>query len=135
MLQSLTLERFLRAVLVYAAVAAGVGSFTIPPGAQGLNATWRVLRTGVGKVKSPTGRWSDYSTSSVTLLPAAAASSLPGEQQPADAPAPPAAVRVYYGVQWAQREVECAADELEGDFEFEPVCAMPAPWIGVMQAA
>jgi hypothetical protein len=31
--------------------------------------------------------------------------------------------------------VECAADELEGDFEFEPVCAMPAPWIGVMQAA
>lgn len=93
---------------------------------------------GVGKVKSPSGRWSDYSTSSVTLLPAAAASTLlPGEQQqPADAPAPPAAaVRVYYGVQWAQREVECAADELEGDFEFEPVCAMPAPWIGVMQAA
>jgi len=41
-------------------------------------------------------------------------------------------MRVHFGVQWAQREVECAADETEGGFEFEPTCAMPAPWIGVL---
>lgn len=102
---------------------AGVGSFTIPPGASGKNATWKVIRTGVGKVKSPTGRWSDYSTSSVMLT-----------SSPAMVPGQPDVVgfKVFYGVQWAQREVECAADETEGEFEFEPTCAMPAPWIGVM---
>jgi hypothetical protein len=104
---------------------AGVGSFTIPPGAQGLNATWKVLRTGVGKVKSPTGRWSDFSTASVTIT--SSPSPVPGQPDVAG-------VRVYYGVQWAQREVECAEDEVQGDFEFEPVCAMPAPWIGVLAA-
>jgi hypothetical protein len=52
-------------------------------------------------------------------------------------------VRLYYGVQWSQREVECgeseaaAADDSSsssatggGELDFEPVCAMPAPWIG-----
>ena len=53
---------------------------------------------------------------------------------PSDVPGQPdvPGFRVYYGVQWAQREVECSPDETVGDFEFEPTCAMPAPWIGVL---
>lgn len=54
--------------------------------------------------------------------------------------------RLAYGVLWAQREVACADDDAAAaaaaaaaagtppDELYDPVCAMPAPWIGLMAA-
>jgi hypothetical protein len=137
---------------------AGIASWTIAPDSN--NATWRVLRIGAGKVKSLSGRWSDFS--SVDVIPLvtgnAAASDAAGQSaaaadlSDAAAAAVPsktavAPLRVYYGVQWSQREVDCGSSVTAateggssssssgvGELEYEPVCAMPAPWIGQLDA-
>jgi hypothetical protein len=125
---------------------AGVGAFTVAPAATGSNVTWRVLRTGAGKVSSPSGRWSEFSSAAVIEAPAdAAAAAAPSDtavpQLPGTAVATgpaPAMLRVYFGVQWSQRVVQCgeaAAGPAATDdqpAEFEPTCAMPAPYLGFL---
>jgi hypothetical protein len=150
------------------AALAGIASLTIAPNSS--SATWKVLRTGTGKVRSLSGRWSDFSSMDVVAAAvtphttaAAAANSaadaaelvLPaGSHTAADMKSEAAAVaaggvRLYYGVQWSQREVECSESKAAaandsssssssatgGELEFEPVCAMPAPWIGQLVVA
>jgi hypothetical protein len=136
------------------AALAGIASLTVAPNSS--SATWRVLRTGTGKVKSLSGRWSDFSSVDVTTAAAipstaTAAADAAGGVQPVGSQsaasikdeAIAAAVRLYYGVQWSQREVDCGESEAAdsssssssgGELEFEPVCAMPAPWIGQLVA-
>lgn len=116
-------------------LGAGIASMTIAPNSTDFS--WRVLRTGVGKVKSTSGRWTDFSSLDMTpLLPNATAApaavqSATGDGTNAEGQAAALAVRLYYGVQWSQRVVECdSADNSNDAAEYEPVCAMPAPWIG-----
>ncbi|KAF6266321.1 hypothetical protein COO60DRAFT_447023 [Scenedesmus sp. NREL 46B-D3] len=126
----------------------GIASLTIAPNSS--KATWKVLRTGTGKVKSLSGRWTDFSSIDVTPgTPDAAqpggghlATAVPGTVDRAAA----APARLYYGVQWSQREVACGRLEAAAaagssssggsgaEPEYEPVCAMPAPWIGQLVA-
>lgn len=138
-------------------VFAGIASLTISPNSS--NAAWKVLRTGTGSVKSMSGRWSDFSSIDITSFAAAdaaGAATQPAGQIPAAAEdtaagtgssssklAAAAPARLYFGVQWSQREVVCGESAGSGsgsgsssggggsgELEYEPVCAMPAPWIG-----
>ncbi|KAF8057896.1 coq6 [Scenedesmus sp. PABB004] len=112
----------------------GVGAWSVPPpgagagGAANASATWRVLRTGVGPVTSRSGRWSEFS--SLDFAPPAqeegGGAGTAAAVADTAAAAAPAQAQLYYGVQWAQRVVDCApaADGVQR------ACAMPAPWIG-----
>jgi hypothetical protein len=135
--------------------------FSVAPAAEGSGVAWRVLRVGAGKVASPSGRWSDFSAAAVVDLPAGAGGAAL-LQHPAAAAAAAAGggvqqqqpqQRLFFGVQWSQREVACGAGaaaaapqqgqpqqqqqqrQRQQQPEFEPTCGMPAPYIGFMPLA
>lgn len=129
-----------------AAAAAGIASLTIPP--DSTTTAFDVVRPGIGKVRSRTGRWSDFSSVDITLLPAAAAAGISGDTTAAAAVAA-GTLKVHYGVQWSQRRVTCRAVMDAGNANGgalsdgaaevdtsvvgrsnKPVCAMPSPWLG-----
>jgi hypothetical protein len=134
----------------------GIASWIIP--LDGGNTTWKVLRAGTGKVKSPTGRWTDFSSIGIA---------------PISTNITPSSSKInstlYFAVQWSQRQVQCGEPDIAaasaaaaawkavqqqqqqqqeqtefqngvepaagselGDYEYEPVCAMPGPWIGLI---
>lgn len=108
---------------------AGIAVMTVAPNST--EASWKVLRTGIGKVRSTSGRWTDYSSIDIGTV-GTAKTAAKGDTTMHDVAA---GWRLYYGVQWSQRAVECDAADDSADAAYEPVCAMPAPWIGYMAAA
>lgn len=107
-------------------------------------------------MKSPTGRWTDFS--SIDFAPVGTTSSLGSSSKingtlyfavqwsqrevqcgAPDIEAALAAADAWKAVQQQQQQqtaaqspLELAADSGVDDIEYEPVCAMPAPWIGLI---
>lgn len=148
----------LRMLLLPTDLIVGVATLTIPR--RSTTATLKVLRAGVGKVKSRTGRWTDYSSVDITMLPPGVASTSSNEA--AGVSAGSAHKRVHFGVQWSQRVVQCLDPSLNSttsgtqldasnsadlvsqqstldassgsrtrnSHSGRPTCAMPSPWLG-----
>lgn len=108
---------------------AGIAVMTVAPNST--KASWKVLRTGVGKVKSTSGRWTDFSSIDIGAV-GTANTATKGNDAVHDVAT---GWQLYYGVQWSQRAVECDAADDRVDATYEPACAMPAPWIGHITAA